>query len=580
MQMLFGLPPVMAAGRDTLPLFLQMYEGSGYHADETMMYGTQVENTDLFPQQAQLVKKWNEAYAYPHLEFSGFYDALRSIQQQFGNDIPTIRGDGGPYWEDGIASDAYYAGIERWNEGRAPTAEKFATLTSIVNPLLRPDMADLDRMWTNMILMDEHTWDSYNSISDPTSMEAIKQLKVKDQYAVSAQAIADFITRNSMASLTGAIPIGANKVVVFNSLNWKRSGLVSIDITKNSDLVDLSTGQTVPVETLYKGPSFYHAQFMATDIPPVGYKVYEMRPSTAPSPAPATQQDLTLENTYYRVTLDPSAGAIKSIYDKQLNHELVNQNSPYRFGQYLYVTGGDKAPNTVLQYSHVYPKPALDVHPSEGGSVVSVSHTPYGTVARMRSSDVNTPSITSEIRLFDQTKKIELVEDFEKKDVDTKEGVYFASLRDEAAGDSIRSAERLDPAENDPLPEGSRHLCAVQHQRDTAEPEEIPGTHRHWARRVARVAGCGRPEELCRYPRQRFLSAHRPGRKEIHVIPKGDRRGEPARVAMAHGFEGDGRAAARIRATGGFHGRQRGPFATIGVRRDRLRQGASGNFVI
>ena len=426
MQMLFGLPPVMAAGRDTLPLFLQMYEGPGYHADETMMYGTQVENTDLFPQQAQLVKSWNEAYAYPHLEYSGFYDALQSIQQQFGNDIPTIRGDGGPYWEDGIASDAYYAGIERWNEGRAPTAEKFATLTSIVNPLLRPDMADLARMWTNMILMDEHTWDSYNSISDPTSMEATKQLKVKDQYAVSAQAIADFITRNSMASLTGAIPVGANKVVVFNSLNWMRNGLVTIDITKNSDLVDLTTGQTVPVETLYNGPSFYHAQFTATDIPAVGYKVYEMRLGAPPSPAPAAENGATLENTYYRVTLDPSTGAIKSIFDKQLNRELVNESSPYRFGQYLYVTGGDKAPNTVLQYSHVYPKPAIDIHPSEGGSVVSVSHTPYGWVARMRSVDVNTPSITSEIRLFDQTKKIELVEDVEKKDVDTKEGVYFA----------------------------------------------------------------------------------------------------------------------------------------------------------
>ena len=39
---------------------------------------------------------------------------------------------------------------------------------------------------------------------------------------------------------------------------------------------------------------------------------------------------------------------------------------------------------------------------------------------------MNTPSITSEIRLFDQTKKIEFVEDVDKKDVDTKEGVYFA----------------------------------------------------------------------------------------------------------------------------------------------------------
>ncbi|MGC2163507.1 MAG: polysaccharide lyase family protein [Silvibacterium sp.] len=426
MQMLFGLPPVLAAGHDTLPLFLQMYEHPGYLADSAIMYGTQVENTDLFPQQSQLVQNWNKIYAYPHLEYSGFYDALRSIQQQFGDNIPTIRGDGGPYWEDGIASDAYYAGIERWNEGRAPTAEKFATLTSIVKPLLRADKADLDRMWRNMVLMDEHTWDSYNSVSDPTSMEAIKQLAVKDQYAVSAQALADFITRNSMATLASAIPIGAGKVVIFNSLNWKRDGLVSIDISKNSDLVDMTTGEKVPLETLFSGPSFDHVQFVATDVPPVGYKVYEMQPSASPSPVTAVQHNLTLESAYYRVTLDPSTGAVKSIYDKQLNRELVNQSSPYRFGQYLYVTGGDKAPNTVLQYSHVYPKPTLDVHPAEQGSLISVSRTPYGWVARMRSHDMNTPSITSEIRLFDRTKKIEFVEDVEKKDVDTKEGVYFA----------------------------------------------------------------------------------------------------------------------------------------------------------
>lgn len=426
MQMLFGLPPILDAGRDTLPLFLQMYDHPSYVADQTILYGTQVENTDLFPQQAQLVQEWNQVYAYPHLQYSGFYDALRSIQQQFGDKIPTVRGDGGPYWEDGMASDAYYAGLERWNEGRAPTAEKLATLTSIVNPLLRADKGDLDRMWRNMVLMDEHTWDSYNSVSDPDSMEAVKQLAVKDQYAVNAQAQADFIIRNSMASLASSIPAGPGNVIVFNSLNWKRSGLVSIDVDKGSDLVDRTTGEKVPVEILDSGPDFDHISFMATDIPAVGYKVYEMRAAPSPAPVAATNHNLTLENSFYRVTLDPATGAVKSIYDKQLNQELVNENSAYRFGQYLYVTGGDKAPNTILNYSHVYPKPKLEVHPAEGGSLVSVSRTPYGWVARMQSKDANTPIISTRIRLFDRVKKIEFVEDIEKKDVDTKEGVYFA----------------------------------------------------------------------------------------------------------------------------------------------------------
>jgi len=64
---------------------------------------------------------------------------LRNIAKQFGNDIPTMRGDGGPYWEDGIAADAYYAAMERQNESRGPSAEKLATLTSLVNPNLVAD---------------------------------------------------------------------------------------------------------------------------------------------------------------------------------------------------------------------------------------------------------------------------------------------------------------------------------------------------------------------------------------------------------------------------------------------------------
>ena len=45
-------------------------------------------------------------------------------------------------------------------------------------------------------------------------MEAVKQLAVKDQYALSAQALADFITRNGMASLTILIPASPGDIIV------------------------------------------------------------------------------------------------------------------------------------------------------------------------------------------------------------------------------------------------------------------------------------------------------------------------------------------------------------------------------
>ncbi len=426
MQFLFGLPPLTETGEELLPLFLQMYEHPSYRASAAILFGTQVENTDLFPQQAELADHWNELYAYPHIQYSGFHDALESIARQFGPDIPTVRGDGGPYWEDGIGSDSFYAAMERVNESRAPSAEKLATIASLANPRLAVDRDELDRMWTNMVLMDEHTWTSWNSVSDPNSLEAMDQLSVKDARATTAAELRDDLLRRSMASLADSIAAGVGSIIVFNPLNWVRDGVVTIDLDKGMEIADRATGQIVPIRVVEKGNDFRRVEFVATGVPATGYKVYFLRPAIATESAPETTSGTTLESPYYRVELDPSSGAIRSIYDRQLQRELVDGRSPWRFGQYLYVTRGDKEPNSILQYRAVSPRPELEVHPAEQGHLVSVERTPWGWLARLESSDVNTPAIRTEIRLFEHEKKIELVEDIEKKPELRKEAVYFA----------------------------------------------------------------------------------------------------------------------------------------------------------
>jgi hypothetical protein len=425
MQILFGLPPAIDGARDTLPIYLQMFQHPNYHASSIIIFGTQVENTDLFPEQAAFAAEWNKLYAYPHMQYSGFHQALADIEKQFAGTLPTIRGDGAPYWEDGAGADAYYSAMERQNESRALTAEKLATLTSFTNPVLAVSPAELNHLWTDMVLMDEHTWDSYNSVNDPTAREAVEQLAIKDQFAVSAHAEADFIVKRSLANVTDAIPAGPGSLIVFNALNWQRTGLVSIDLPDHNEIVDTTTGQTVPYENLSAGQAFHHVRFTAVDVPALGYRVYKLRHAEQPA-APATEQTTTLESPYYKVTLDAATGSVLSIYDKQLSRELVNQQSPYRFGQYLYVTGGDKMPNQLIQYSKITPHADLTIHAAENGQIVSVAHTPYGSVAHLRSQDTNTPSIETEILLFDHEKKIEFIESLDKKAVTTKEAAYFA----------------------------------------------------------------------------------------------------------------------------------------------------------
>jgi alpha-mannosidase len=441
MQLMFGLPPEVEAGHDTIPLFLQMYEQPSYRANAAIIFGTQVENTDLFPQQAELAGEWNRVYTYPKMEYSGFYDALRNIADQSGDSIPTIRGDGGPYWEDGMAGDAFYTAMERENESRGPSAEKLETLTSLINPKLAADKADIDRMWIEMVLFDEHTWTASNSITDPASDEVVSQLKVKDSHAVNAKALSASLVENSTASIVESISAGKGNLIVFNPLNWKRSGAVEIDLSHGNEIVDKATGEVAPVE---EGPTtnvVHHVvplaiidsskrlrrvRFVAHDVPALGYKVYMVRKTGQPQAPAKSAESTKLENDYYRVELDPASGAVRSIYDKQLQRELVNAQSPYRFGQYLYVSGGDKQPNTLLQSPMVAPKAELHIDAARGGKLLSVVRTPDGAVARMESSGTNTPVILSEVRLFDHEKKIEFDEDLDKKDVDDKEAVYFA----------------------------------------------------------------------------------------------------------------------------------------------------------
>jgi alpha-mannosidase len=476
MQFLFGLPPLVETGEEMLPLFLQMYEHADYRADAAIIFGTQVENTDLFPQQAQLADAWNGEFAYPRLEYSGFHDALEAIAREFGNDIPTVRGDGGPYWEDGIGSDSFYAAMERENESRAPSAEKLATISSLVNARLAANRDQIGSMWSNIVLMDEHTWTSWNSVSDPDSSEALEQLRVKDSRATTAAALRDDLLRSSMASLADSIAAGVNSIIVFNPLSWKRSGEVTIDLDRGFDIADPAIGEAVPHLVVHDGENFQRVEFVARDVPGAGYKVYELRQSTAPAPAPQTSSNTTLESPFYRVEIDPASSAVRSIFDKQLQRELVDARSPWRFGQCLYVTGGDEEPNSILQYRAISPRPKLDVHAAGGGRLVSVELTPFGWLARLESSTLNVPHITTEIRLFDKEKKIEFVEDLGKREELKKEALYFAfpfAMSHPRFQYEIQNGV-VDPA-RDMYPGAGREWFSVQHWV-SVEQDGLAGT--------------------------------------------------------------------------------------------------------
>jgi alpha-mannosidase len=427
-QSLFGLPPVLPAVRDSLPVFLQAYSKPEYKPDVVMIYGTQVENTDLVPGAATFIQGWNREYAYPKLQYATFVDFFNYIDDHYGKQLPTYKGDAGPYWEDGIGGDASYVAEDRANQNRALSAETLAAVSHTLDPSLHPPTDLVADIWRNIVLFSEHTWASYNSITQPDHVEALKQLEVKDGRATAARLEIDDLINRSLSQLADQIHVPADTLVVFNSLNWRRDALVETDLFDHAVVKDLTTGSDVPLEVLWKKEGFLHVRFMARDIPSVGYKCYAISyPAEGPvaPPAPAAGHDSSVENAFYRVTLDPASGAVSGIFDKQLNRDIVDAKSAYKFGQYLYVTGGDG--NTqIMRPIKTWPVAELTVHPASGGELVGVTKTPFGQSIRLRSKATNTPEIATEILLFDKGKKIEFINRVHKDAVTSKEGVYFA----------------------------------------------------------------------------------------------------------------------------------------------------------
>lgn len=69
----------------------------------------------------------------------------------------------------------------------------------------------------------------------------------------------------------------------------------------------------------------------------MGYKTFEIvfkQPST--DTGTVTINNASIENHFYKLQLNPDKGTIQSLYDKELNCELVDSSSPWELGAFIY----------------------------------------------------------------------------------------------------------------------------------------------------------------------------------------------------------------------------------------------------
>ena len=101
-------------------------------------------------------------------------------------------------------------------------------------------------------------------------------------------------------------------------------------------VTDVASGDVVPAAVeagtaAVRGEEPAAAGLPDLSLPPAGA---DSRLGTVHGQSPPTAG--AIENEFFRVTLDPARCGIRSIVDKRTGRELVNTQSPYALGQYLY----------------------------------------------------------------------------------------------------------------------------------------------------------------------------------------------------------------------------------------------------
>ncbi|MDT8306126.1 MAG: hypothetical protein RRC07_09335, partial [Anaerolineae bacterium] len=337
-----GSPPSPAGGEQGLDLWLAEYERATYAPDAVLLYGQEADNTDLDPQPAEFVRQWNETYAFPRLIPSVVTDFFAYVETHFGAQLPTVRGDGGAYWEDGVGSSIAATVGARVAQAMLPAAGRLAALSAVHREGQTFPRQQFDAAWEQLLLYDEHTWGAFLSGDDPDSLLQQEQWAVKEHMARDAAQRARGLLHAAVTRHTLSWNTAGREVVVFNPHSWPTSGPVLVEIGCDEHPVDAQTGERLPLRVVRTLATQRWIELWVEELPGLSYRRLPLRPGAPEVPVSLPVAcEVELANDYYRLMVDVQRGCVTSWYDYALGRELVDQDDVWGCGQFVYARGGD-----------------------------------------------------------------------------------------------------------------------------------------------------------------------------------------------------------------------------------------------
>ncbi len=383
--------------------YLSQLEQNNYPYDiVSFRYSIGSDNGPPDTQIADVVKEWNETYASPRMIIATTTELFKVFENKYGSRLPVYKGDLTGYWEDGAASSARETAMNRNSSERLVQAE---FLWSILRPESFP-AEEFAKAWNRVLLYNEHTWGSWNSISDPHSDFTKHQWEVKKSFAEEADQLSKTLLKKAIEPLSET-----NKAVthlnIFNTNSWNRTDIVYIPkkLSLAGDQVKDDQGMELQSQRLSTG----ELAVLVRDIPSLGFRQLHFSKG---SPFQSGELRLTnniLSNDHISLEIDKNSGTISKLLLNGLPHNLVDFSQGEGLNGYIYVKG--RNPVKQLRNSRVV------ISLKEKGPLVASY--------KIESRAPGCRSLSSEIRLVNGLQRIDIITDMNKRDVYEQEGVHF-----------------------------------------------------------------------------------------------------------------------------------------------------------
>jgi hypothetical protein len=454
--------------------------------------GTIADNAAPSIAPAHVVRTWNERFAYPRLRLAINREFFAAAEERAGQ-LEVFEGDWTSWWADGIGSSARMLGANRRAQAKVRTAQTLHVLadaTAGTQPGW-PDRAA--HIHDRIALFDEHTWGAAFPDADDGAGRSAGELQwqIKASYALEGEAEAEELLAAAAARLGGRR--AHLRVSVVNVCPFARTDRVTVfvpaSLADGTLQVRVPGEGTVPSDSVRVGgsgernrPQGQSVSFLARDVPSVGYRAYELVPAADADAREHADGGCVLESDVYRVEIAPLEGCVSSLVDKSLGRELVDTQSPFGFGQYVYDRYLDSLRSTRRADPGTGAVSRGGVTPGQGRILASRSTPTLGAVTSRTSTAVEerltvrlvadgVEFLETTFALVHGVRRFELVHRLLKRATADKESVYFTfpfaverpSLSYELVGGR---ASPFEPR----VPGSARHVNVIRHWLAIEDP--------------------------------------------------------------------------------------------------------------